>query len=216
MLRALIVKELRESAGLVVLAMLGVAYALADLTATRLLPWQSRSLYTYPFVNDDLSLFFWIVGGGLAVALGFRQSAWELGQSTYYFLLHRPVSRNLVFGFKLLVGGALVLLLSFLIVALYAWWAATPGSFEAPFYWTMTVPAWQMWLALPPVYFGAFLAGIRPGRWFGSRLLPLVAGILAAVTASSAPWVWMTIVASFAVSGLLVAGIFYYVQERDY
>ena len=28
---------------------------------------------------------------------------------------------------------------------------------------------------MPLLYFGAFLSGIRPARWFGTRLLPLVA-----------------------------------------
>jgi hypothetical protein len=214
--KALVIKELRESAGIVALAALGVAYVLADLTATPLVPWQSRWLYGYPFVNDSLSFYFWLVGGGVAIALGFRQTAWELGQGTYFFLLHRPMSRNRIFGLKLLVGGSLAMLMAGLLIALYAWWAATPGHFDAPFYWTMTVPAWQLWLSLPPLYFGAFLAGIRPGRWFGSRLLPLVTGILVALVASSAPWLWFTVALSFAASGLLIAGIFYYIQQRDY
>ena len=40
----------------------------------------------------------------------------------------------------------------------------------------MTVPAFQIWLLMPLVYLGAFASGIRPARWFGSRLLPLVGG----------------------------------------
>ena len=39
----------------------------------------------------------------------------------------------------------------------------------------MTAWAWQLWLCMPLVYLGAFLSGIRPARWFGTRLMPLVA-----------------------------------------
>ena len=38
----------------------------------------------------------------------------------------------------------------------------------------MTGPAFHIWLLMPLAYLGAFASGIRPARWFGSRLLPLV------------------------------------------
>lgn len=216
MLIALIVKELREAVGIVVLAVLGAAYALAALTATPLVPWQSSRLYNYPFVEDSFSFYFALVVGGLAIALGLKQTAWELGQGTACFLLHRPVSRQRIFSHKLTIGGTLVLLVSGLMILIYAWWAATPGHFEAPFYWSMTYPAWRMWIAMPPVYLAAFLAGIRPGRWFGSRLVPLAAGIVFAVGAAHVPWLWLSALISVAASALLLVGVFYYVCQRDY
>jgi ABC-type transport system involved in multi-copper enzyme maturation permease subunit len=216
MVKALVIKELRESAGIVVLAVLAMAYVLAELTATQLLPWQSSRLYNYPFVYDSLSFYFWIVVGGLAIALGFRQTAWELGQGTYFFLLHRPIRRRRIFALKLLVGAVLVMLIGVMLVGLYAGWASTPGEFDGPFFWSMTVPAWQLCLAAPPLYFGAFLSGIRPGRWYGSRLLPLVAGILATFAASQALWVWASAAISLVVSGFMITAILMWVEERDY
>ena len=38
-------------------------------------------------------LFFGLVSGFFALALGFRQSAWESARGTYLFLLHRPLAR---------------------------------------------------------------------------------------------------------------------------
>jgi hypothetical protein len=216
MQKALVIKELRESAGIVALAMIAAIYMLAELTATPIVPWQSRWIYAIPFVRDSIAPNLWLLGGGLAIALGFRQTAWELSHGTYFFLLHRPVSRQLVFGLKLLVGLVLLMLVSGMLVVVFAWWAMTPGHFDAPFFWSMTIPTWQQWVALPPIYFGAFLAGIRPGRWFGSRLVPLVAGILVAVVTSSAPWFWSSVILSLLGSGLGVLAIFYYVQSRDY
>lgn len=121
-----------------------------------------------------------------------------------------------MFAHKLVVGFLLVMLLSGLLVLAYAWWASRPGQFPAPFFRSMTVPAWQMWLALPVVYLGAFLAGIRPGRWFGSRLIPLVTAIAVAMLAARVPWVWLTVVISLVAGVVGVLSIVYYVEHRDY
>ncbi len=216
MLKALVIKELRESAGIVVLAVIGAVYMLGELTATPVVPWQSGRLYSYPFVLDSLSYDFWIVAGALAIALGLRQTAWELGQGTYFFLLHRPIPRSRIFALKLLIGGGLLLLFSAGFILIYAWWAATPGHVPAPFDWRMTTSAWISWIALPPLYVGAFLSGIRPGRWFGGRLLPLVAAIGCAVLAEQSPWFWAAFCISLVAIAFGLVSIFYYVQARDY
>ena len=61
------------------------SYMLGELTATPVVPWQSRTLYTYPFVGDWLSFYFWLVAGGLAIALGLRQTAWEARERNVLF-----------------------------------------------------------------------------------------------------------------------------------
>jgi hypothetical protein len=215
--KALVIKELRESAGLVALAVLGSAYALADLTGVRLLPWQWRESQIHvPFLDDDFLLYPVLVGGLLAVALGLKQSAWELWQGTYPFLLQRPASRRLVFGTKLVVGGGLLLVVTGGLILLYALWAARPGHHASPFFWSMTVPAWQMWFSLPGLYLGAFLSGIRPGRWFGTRLAPLAAGAVLLPVAAPAPWWWLGLVIALVADAVFVASILTYVQVRDY
>ena len=216
MLKALVIKELRESAGIVALAVLGAIYMLGELTATPVVPWQSRRLYMYPFVNDWLSFDFWFVAGGLAIALGLRQTAWELGQGTYFFLLHRPIRRSRIFALKLLIGGGVAMAFSALFILVYAWWAATPGHFAAPFEWSMTRSAWISWIAVLPLYIGAFLSGVRPGRWFGTRLIPLLAGIGAALLANAMPWFWVALAISIVGSAFGFVSIFYYVRKRDY
>src|SRR4029079_19201373 len=97
---------------------------------------------------------------------GLRQTAWELGQGTYFFLLHRPLPRTRVFALKLFVGGILVVTFGALLILIYAMWAATPGHISAPFDWRMTGSAWNLWLTTPLVYVGAFLSGVPPARWF--------------------------------------------------
>jgi hypothetical protein len=216
MLKALVIKELRESAGLVALAALGLVYAYTESTGMRVLPWQSTAIYHYPFVYDTTGSYLWLFVGGLAVVLGLKQTAWELRQGTFFFLLHRPVSREHIFRSKLAVGLMWVLATSAIFIVLYAWWAATPGHVAAPFEWSMTKPAWQVWASLPIFYFGGFLSGIRPGHWWGTRLVPVAAAIIAAVVAANMPWFTLSLLLSILFSSLFITGIFYYVRARDY
>ncbi|MEO2049664.1 MAG: hypothetical protein ABGX16_24155 [Pirellulales bacterium] len=119
--------------------------------------------------------------------MGQKQTTRELSQGTYYFLLQRPMPRNHIFLMKLAVGATLLLSATGAMIFFYAWWAATPGNHASPFEWSMTVPAWRMWLSMLLIYLGAFLTGIRPGRWFGSRLVPLVTSGLVLFLAIALP-----------------------------
>jgi len=215
--KALVIKELRESAGLIAVAVAAAAYALADLTGVRLLPIQNGMPSAYPFVGDTtLTMYLCLLAGSLAILLGFKQSAWELWQNTYLFLLHRPASRTAIFATKLVVGIAVLLLVPGALIQLYAMWAATPGNHATPFFWSMTAWAWKLWFAFPLVYLGAFLSGIRPRRWFGSRLLPLAtAGVLAAVAAAM-PWWWLALAIVLVAAAAYVAIIFHTVQTRNF
>jgi hypothetical protein len=216
MLKALVIKELRESVGIVALAALALVYALTEMTGARILPWHESRISSFPFVYDMTNTYLAFFVGGLAIALGLKQTAWEERQGTFFFLLHRPVNRRRVFVGKLAVGIAWTLMLSAIFILLYAWWAATPGHIAAPFEWSMTVPAWKAWAAMPVLYLGAFLSGVRPARWWGTRLAPLAAGILATIVAASMPWFWLTLLLSAVFSALLVIAIFHYMRVRDY
>ena len=175
MVRALVLKELRESAAVVAIAAAVALLQLATLTGFGLAPGGSASpLESFPFVNDGLMSSLTLVGAGLAIALGLKQTAWEAGQNTYHFLLHRPASLRRIFGWKMAVGVGLTLLAPGVMILLYALWAATPGAHAAPFRWSMTLPAWSYWAALPVLYVGAFASGLRPARWYATRLAPLV------------------------------------------
>ena len=96
-----------------------------------------------------------LVIGALAAVLGIKQSAWELGQNTYQFLLHRPVPRWYVLGTKLLVGCGLVFVVGGLAIFAYALWAASPGNSPTPFFWSMIADEWQMVFCAMLVYLGS-------------------------------------------------------------
>ncbi len=194
MFRAMLYKEVRETAAIVAIALAFYFYFGVKAMRHDLLPWLSRAesgymdydfgqyFYEIPFVGrGHVAEIAW-VSAGLSIALGLWQSLGESIRGTWLFLLHRPVARTRLIGVKLLVGISLYLVCAAAAILAYACWAATPGTHASPFEWSMTVPAWKVWIAMPLVYLGAFLSGIRPARWVGTRLLPLAAaGFLAAV-----------------------------------
>ncbi len=216
MLKALVIKELRESAGIFALAAFVAVLAIGGLMGYSIVPiFNVGRGNGIPFVSDFLEFYLSVTIGGLALVLGLKQTSWEFAHNTYYFLLHRPIDRSRVFWIKLAVGGALLVCLGSLMILIYAAWAATPGASGAPFYWSMTVTAWRWLVCLSLVYLSAFLCGIRPGRWFGSRLAPAVAGIFAAVIIHNLP-VWGELLAVVLIALIFLSAIFYYVRQRDY
>ncbi len=67
------------------------------------------------------------------------------------------------------------------------------------------------------LYLGAFLTGLRPGRWLGSRLLPIAAaGLLVAVIQYLPLWWVLGLGALVLLSAWLLACIFVVAKTRDY
>lgn len=64
----------------------------------------------FPFVEDSFTTLLFLIGAALAIALGFRQSAWEPHQGTALYLLHLPLSRRTIIVTKLIAGIGLLLL----------------------------------------------------------------------------------------------------------
>ena len=220
--RALIVKELRETAWIALLGLLAHLFFVTSLMEIKYLPWSPvRTLdypyaMEYPFLSDSFLVSFIFVSVCLAIVLGFRQSLRELKSGTYLFLLNRPVTRERLIGAKLLVGGGLLLACSAVPILVYAWWAATPGTHASPFEWWMTDAAWRVFLPWPLLYLGSFLSGIRPGRWIGTRLLPVPAAVLLAILVQFVPWWPVFALAVVLLTALLVVNIFFVARTRDY
>jgi hypothetical protein len=122
---------------------------------------------------------------------------------------------------KLLIGLMLYFICGAGVIVFHALRAATPGVHAAPFFWWMTVPWWQ-WLLLPPfLYLVVFLIGIRPARWYGTRLLPLVLPLILAVASESytvGPPMPTGIVVFFVllIDLAIIRSIFFVVRTRDY
>jgi hypothetical protein len=219
-MRALAFKELREVFGITAVALGGYLALLVSLVGGKVFDWvpgMPAGTREVPFTGGGFADFFTFVSVLFAVALGFRQSAWESSRGTFLFLLHRPLRREAVFLVKLATGVAVLLASSALPVVLYAWWAAVPGHHPSPFAWSMTDPAWRLVALTPLLYLGALLSGLRPARWFGTRLLPLAAAVVVVVLLDALPWSWgVSFPLALVVYGLLVANVCFVARVRDY
>ena len=219
-MKALALKELREVFGIAAAALGGYLALVVSLIGGKVFDWVPgipAGTTEVPFTGSGFMVFFTFVSVVFALALGFRQSAWESARGTYLFLLHRPVPRDLIFLIKLATGSGVLLLCASLPIVLYAWWAAVPGRHASPFTWSMTGPIWRMALTMPLLYLGAFLSGLRPARWFGTRLMPLIASVVLLVLLDVVPWWWsLGLPLVVLLYGLLAANICFVARVRDY
>jgi hypothetical protein len=218
MLKALVMKELRETAWIALVGLLAHLAFVANCATCPIFPWSvNRYVDGIPFVDSSFLSTFCFVSIGLAVALGLRQTAFESRGGTWLFLLHRPVSMPRLLAAKLVVGGGLYLICGLIAILSYAAWAAAPGNHASPFRWWMTADSWKALGLITIVYLAAFLSGIRPAHWFGTRLLPLAAGgVLAALLVFPMFWPLLGIVAFLLVAACLIGLIHFTARTRDF
>ena len=221
MFRAMAWKELREIRGIAILSVAAYCYLAAAAVNPRLLLLGSRQGNMPSFVDDGFfGGWFVCICVVVTIALGLRQTLGESVAGTYPFLLHRPARRRWLIGMKLLVGMSAYLVCGPVAILAYGVWAATPGTHASPFEWSMTVPYWVIWFGMTLLYLGAFLSGLRPGRWYGSRLLPLAATgpavffvTVAALVLGKVLWPSLLVL----IWGLwMIAMIFFVARARDY
>jgi hypothetical protein len=231
MVRALVLKELKESAWIWLLA--AAAYTEFALHAMRfpLMPVRIvMSLFSghsygptqlIPFVNPQIATAFAWITAGFALALGVWQSFGESWRGTFPLILHLPMSRRRLIGMKLVAGLAFTLGLSAVALLIVCLWAATPGTHASPFEWSMTAQAWRVWLIGATIYLGAFATGIYPARWIGTRLFPAIAAsvtafvMIIASDAGSLSLGWFLAIL-LAIDAMLLVVIDGVVRSRDF
>ncbi len=220
MLRALLLKELRETGWIALVALLADLALVGHYVGYSVLPSgpENNFLAAIPFLDGTFLGFFCAVSVAFAIVLGLWQTVVESRRGTWLFLLHRPAGRRRVIAAKLAVGGGLYLLCGLIAILSYAAWAAMPGKHASPFLWWMTADAWKAWGVIVIVYLAAFLAGLRPARWFGTRLLPLVAGgVLAGVLMFCLMcWPLAGMAALVLVAACLIGLIHFTARTRDF
>ncbi len=219
MYRALAYKELREILGIAIIAFVGYLALATNLMGMHLFAWVPipRGTHGVPFASQDFLTWFTFVCIPFVIALGFRQSIRTDGRSRYQFLLHRPMPRGAIMTTKLLTGISVYLVCSAVPILLYGWWAATPGKHPGPFEWSMIDTTLHVWLSMTLLYLGTFLSGIRPARWLGTRLLPLIGCAMLVFLVANVPWWWACGLALLAVlSTVLIANICFVARNRDY
>jgi hypothetical protein len=222
---ALVHKELRETFAVAAAALVLYFFLVAEVMQLPLVPDLIRyrigfNLYDrrpIPFLGGAFTLLFAYVSGLLAFVLGLWQTVGESRRDTWPLLLHLPLPRPQIVGAKLLAGLALYAVLAALPILVLAWWAAAPGTHASPFEWSMTETAWRLWIAMPTIYVAAFLSGLRPARWFGTRLLPVFAGAVLVMLIDTARLPFVVHAAALLLfDAALVVLIVYVARTRDY
>jgi len=171
-----------------------------------------------PFTTEDLHKTVCYGAAGLGLLLGLWQTLSESVQGTWQLLLHRPVERRTVILSKLAAGLLVLLVSTGIPLLVYLVWAMMPATHPRPFALWMTQEVFIGWLSGTVFYLAGFLCGIRPARWWGSRLFPLVfVGILAllaweAIPALTGLWFWILLLTSL----VYAAAILFAARHRDY
>jgi ABC-type transport system involved in multi-copper enzyme maturation permease subunit len=220
---ALAWKELRDTFVIAVAALAWYLALVANVVGSKAFNWMPvmpQGTMGVPFLDSGFPTVHTLISGLFAIALGFRQSAWESSRGTYLFLLHRPLRRETVLLIKLAMGAVVFLLCASLPILLYTSWAILPGHHPAPFEWSMTASTWQLMVLMLVLYLGAFLSGVRPSRWFGTRLLPLAGALLIQVVLYTIQpawkWWYFGFPLTLVLCGLLIANICFVARVRDY
>jgi hypothetical protein len=206
MFKALFRKELREFLGIGV-AGLAVSVLVAAMFGPLSVPWSPDAL-NYHNVGWDLGYdsiartklelpvpvssrmylsALSVLACGMGLLLGLAMSWKEDIKRTWPFLLFRPVTRSQVIGAKLLAALALYCAALAVPFALLAVWCAVPGNTPAPWSADYLYPGLDTLARGLVVLLGAFLSGLRPARWYGTRFAPLAAAALIVVLAAVCP-----------------------------
>lgn len=209
MFRSLMLKELREAWWIGLLPFAAMVYAMAGevrfgrIAMTGALGFkrlgEPHVMHPMPFLHGTFSTstLFW--AGTLAVGLGLWQTFRESHSRTWHFLLHRPVSRQLILNAKMASAAVVYLYAVVLPAVVLCVWAATPGTHASPFSWLLTAPVWLAIVAALSLYLGALFAGLRRGSMIGFRWWPLVGTAIVigatfvAIETHTPLWIWALI-----------------------
>jgi hypothetical protein len=128
-----------------------------------------------PLTNSGFLQALLVFASVYGLALGLLQTLLEERGGTYPFVLAKPVDKTKVVGSKLVVGAVLYLIATGLPFSWAIYWTSVPGHFASPYRFYMSFPGWITIEIGFLYYLGAFLTGVRPARWHGSRLVGLAA-----------------------------------------
>jgi hypothetical protein len=161
-------------------------------------------LFGAPLLVSNIYLAYVSLVAGLTGAmLGFLQVFSEAGGDKRSLLLHRPLSPSWIFLGKVIAGTSLYLLALLIPTACAVGLAATPGHVAAPFEWRMTLPWLADVLTGLVYYFAGILTAQREARWYGSRCLPLAAGVVVSFLVWNVGEFWQALVVIALLGGIV-------------
>jgi ABC-type transport system involved in multi-copper enzyme maturation permease subunit len=175
MWKALLLKEWRDTSLTLGVAAVALALWVAEMTGWGFFTPAHNFDVQSPAPLKTANQWFVLILSAAAIGLAMQQTVPESNRQTWLFLLHRPLDRRVIPLAKWGAGMAVWCTLALVPFLLYLIWAAGEGHHASPFVWRHTYGWWQTIAGISLLYSGAFLSGLRPAKWLGTRLFPLFA-----------------------------------------
>ena len=197
-LRAIIVKELRQNLAFLALAIL------LEVVVLMVAEWFRNGfiLSGLSQVNENILLLSGVRGSitlGCVVAgflLGVFQPLADRNFDLWAFLIHRPVSRTVIFAGRAIAGMILYFLAAGVPLIILVMMAMTPSGGKV-FLWSYTVPPLVDFISGIACYFAGLLAMDRRAILYGSKGIPLIAGIFATIYTLVCSSAWNAVTIDF-------------------
>ncbi len=167
-MQAIVIKELRENLRWLPIGVLIIGVFVWLVTPTGI-------TYTQTTTTDSITLSCSMGAALYAILLGALQSIFDLSDKQRGFLFHRSVSKNEVLYGKVIAGALLYSLACTIPLTCLALWFAWMGLEYLPVRPAQVIPSVLMCVACFSLHPATLVCVDRPARWFGTKLLPLVA-----------------------------------------
>ncbi len=167
-MQAIVIKELRENLRWLPIGVLIIGVFVWLVTPTGI-------TYTQASSTDSITLSCSMGAALFAVLLGALQSIFDLSDKQRGFLFHRSVSNNEVLYGKVIAGALLYSLACAIPLTCLAFWFAWMGPEYLPVRPAQVIPSVLTCVACFSLHPATLVCIDRPARWFGTRLLPLIA-----------------------------------------
>jgi hypothetical protein len=188
-MKAMIWKEWRENITWAGLVLFTLSLPTVNYWWVSKMPRQSSTI-----VNAliDTAIIITFLAPLLAAILGILQVSTELRRDQWAFLVHRPVSRTIIFAGKTIAGLSLYTVAT-VIPLLIALSARGYGDGLTADDWTFFQSRLIHIVACAGFYFAGMLSTLRPARWYGSRVFGFAAAIICPILVMAAPQYWQGI-----------------------
>ncbi len=225
MYRALVIKELRETAwmaalvaGYMLIVVIGSLDPTIDIEKHRIV--YGFTLYEHtqppmPFRDEEFIALVLAGAAALGAALGLWQTLFESFRGTWAFLKPRPMTLRGLLATKLASGVFWIVFATGLPVLVLAFHLSI-GLTVRPFRWWMTTDTWVLWSMGITAYLAVFLCGLRDARWYVSRFWPAVAVVFLPLFPVVLRGGWWWLLGGLLVDAILLAAIFVSARTRDF
>jgi|GEM_PF-1520211 len=208
-MKSLIWKEWRENLKWALLAMVALGAAEMYALYHTQYPGQLDIYHTSGITICKKEFLMVTTFGSAAVGLllGLLQILPELRKDQWAALLHRPVSRGVIFAGKVLAGLLLYALATVPPFLLSVWLAASPGHFATPFVPDMVLPGAADIGTGCVYYFAAIAMALQRDKWAGLKAFPVLAALHLSYFVTSNDLFYVVVEAAILMAlALLVAG----------